>query len=149
MTARGYEFYLRVLKLSLKGERSERVRCFQHDKIKFASPSVKAFAGQSESCIVYIQIASIAFQIWRLFYRRLLQIFLRRPSKALDCASWLLPRRVCMASRKRELIEHITERCLIAKKSFSFKERAALGEIETIGARDVDVFYRQFSDPSA
>ena len=57
MTARGYEFYLRVLKLSLKIERSERVRCFQHDKIKFASPSVKAFAGQSESCIVYIQIA--------------------------------------------------------------------------------------------
>ena len=58
MTARGYEFYLRVLKLSLKSERSERVRCFQHDKIKFASPSVKAFASQSESCIVYIQIAS-------------------------------------------------------------------------------------------
>ena len=32
--------------------------------------------------------------------------------------------RVCMASRKQEHIEHITERCLIAQENFSFKERA-------------------------
>ena len=32
-------------------------------------------------------------------------------------------RRVCMASRKQEDIEHITERCLIAQKKFIFKQR--------------------------
>ena len=40
------------------------------------------------------------------------------------CVSWLLPRLVCMASRKEEHIEQITERCLIAQKKFRFKERA-------------------------
>ena len=47
-----------------------------------------------------------------------------------------------MASRKQEHIEQITERCLIAQKSFSFKERAR--EIEIIGARDVDVVIANF-----
>ena len=61
MTARGYEFYQRVLKLSRvsAANKEDAFSSFQYDKIKFASPSVKAFASQSESCIVYIQIASI------------------------------------------------------------------------------------------
>ena len=40
------------------------------------------------------------------------------------CVSQLLPRRVCMALRKQEHIEQITEKCLIAQKKFIFKERA-------------------------
>ncbi|KXJ17968.1 hypothetical protein AC249_AIPGENE20061 [Exaiptasia diaphana] len=36
MGARRYGFYLRVLKRSLTSERSERVRDFQHEKIKFS-----------------------------------------------------------------------------------------------------------------
>ena len=40
MAAQGYEFYLRVLKVSLTSERSERVRdTLEHEKIKFVSPS--------------------------------------------------------------------------------------------------------------
>ena len=41
MAARGYEFYLRVLKVSLTSERSKQTseRQFQHEKIKFLSPS--------------------------------------------------------------------------------------------------------------
>jgi len=39
MAARRYEFYLRVLKKYLTSELSERVRYFQHEKIKFVSPS--------------------------------------------------------------------------------------------------------------
>ena len=40
MAAWGYEFYLLVLKLSLTSERSEtRERYFQHEQIKFVSPS--------------------------------------------------------------------------------------------------------------
>ena len=40
MAARGYEFYLRMLKVSLTNERSERVRdTFSSKKIKFVSPS--------------------------------------------------------------------------------------------------------------
>ena len=34
------------------------------------------------------------------------------------CVCWLLLRRVCMALRKQEHIEQITERCLIAQKKF-------------------------------
>ena len=41
-----------------------------------------------------------------------------------------------MASRKHEHIEQITERCLIAKKNCSFKERA---ERDNIDATDLDV----------
>ena len=40
------------------------------------------------------------------------------------CVCQLLPRRVCMASGKQEHIEQITEKCPIAKKKISFKERA-------------------------
>ena len=50
--------------------------------------------------------------------------------------------RVCMASRKQEHIEHITERCLFAQKKFSF--RNGLREIENIGAREVDVLMANF-----
>ena len=40
MAARGYEFYPLVLKVSLTSERSDtRERYFQHEKIKFVSPS--------------------------------------------------------------------------------------------------------------
>ena len=40
MAAWEYEFYLRVLKVSLTRERSERVRdTFSTEKIKFVSPS--------------------------------------------------------------------------------------------------------------
>ena len=42
-----------------------------------------------------------------------------------------------MASRKHEHVEQITERCLIAQKSFSFEERAER-ESENIGATDLD-----------
>jgi len=56
--------------------------------------------------------------------------------------SWLLRRRVCMASRKQEHIEHITERCLFAKKKLV--SRNELREIENIGARDVDVLMANF-----
>ena len=45
-----------------------------------------------------------------------------------------------MALRKQEHIEQIKERCLIAKKKFSFKESNELREIQNIGARDVNVF---------
>ena len=38
MAAWGYKFYLLVLKVSLTSERNERVRDFQHEKIKFVSP---------------------------------------------------------------------------------------------------------------
>ena len=48
MAARGYEFYLRVLKKYLTSERSERVRYFQHEKIKFVSPS-----GHVIFCLLY------------------------------------------------------------------------------------------------
>ena len=44
--------------------------------------------------------------------------------KLLFRVGWLLPRRVCIESRKQEHIEQITEGCLIAQKKFSFKERA-------------------------
>ena len=54
------------------------------------------------------------------------------------CVSWLLPRRVCIVLRKQKHIEQITERCLIAPKKFSFKERAERDS--KIGARDVNVF---------
>ena len=57
------------------------VQLFSLVDVQPINDSVKAFASQSESCIVYIQIA---FQIWRLFYRNLLQIFLRRRRKAPD-----------------------------------------------------------------
>ena len=40
----------------------------------------------------------------------------------------------------QEQIEHITERCLIAQKNFSFKERAE----RDIGSRDVDVLIANF-----
>ena len=46
-----------------------------------------------------------------------------------------------MASRKQEHIEQITERCLIAQKKFSFKERA---ERENIGATDLDELIANF-----
>ena len=40
MAARGYEFYLQVLKVSLPSERSERVKdTFNPEKIKFVSRS--------------------------------------------------------------------------------------------------------------
>jgi len=48
MDARRYEFYLRVLKKYLTSERSERVRYFQHEKIKFVSPS-----GHAMFCLLY------------------------------------------------------------------------------------------------
>ena len=50
MAVRGYEFYLLVLKVSLKSERSERVRdtLIQHEKIRFVSPS-----GHVIKCSVY------------------------------------------------------------------------------------------------
>ena len=48
-----------------------------------------------------------------------------------------------MASGKQEHIEQIIERCLIAQKKFSFKERAER-EIKNIGARDVNVFIANF-----
>ena len=56
--------------------------------------------------------------------------------------SWLLPRRVCMALRKQEHIEQITERCLIAQKNLV--SRNELREIQNIGARDVNVFIANF-----
>ena len=43
MAARGYEFYLRVLQVSLTSE-----RYFQHEKIKFVSPS-----GHVMFCLLY------------------------------------------------------------------------------------------------
>ena len=46
IAARGYEFYLRVLKVSLTSERSERY--FQHEKIKFVSSS-----GHVMFCLFY------------------------------------------------------------------------------------------------
>ena len=46
-----------------------------------------------------------------------------------------------MASRKHELIEQITERCLIAKKKFSFKEGA---ERDNIDATDLDMLIVNF-----
>ena len=47
-----------------------------------------------------------------------------------------------MASGKQEHIEQITERCLIAQKKSSFKER--LRVIEIIAARDVSAFIANF-----
>ena len=61
--------------------------------------SVKAFASQSESCFVYIQI-QIAFQIWLPCYRRLLQIFLRRRRKALDLCQ-LVAAQTCLYGIKK------------------------------------------------
>ena len=58
------------------------------------------------------------------------------------CVSWLLPRRVCMASRKQEHIEQITERCLIAKKKLV--SRNELRETKNIGARDLDELIAKF-----
>ena len=80
--------------------------------------SVKAFASQSESCIVYIQIA---VKIWRLFYRRLLQIFLRRRSEE---SSRFVAVSFCpdVFVWHQEHIEEITERCLSAQTNFNFKE---------------------------
>ena len=50
-----------------------------------------------------------------------------------------------MASRKQELIEHITERCLIAQKmKKNLVSRNELRQIENIGARDVDVLIDNF-----
>ena len=57
------------------------VQLFSHVDVEPMNDSVKAFASQSESCIVYIQIA---FQILAAFYQRLLQVFLRTRRKALD-----------------------------------------------------------------
>jgi hypothetical protein len=48
MGARTYEFYLRVIFLSLTSERSKRVRNVQHEKIKFVSPSVHVIF-----CVIY------------------------------------------------------------------------------------------------
>ena len=60
----------------------------------------------------------------------------------LICVSSLLARRVCMALRKQEHIEQMTERCFIAKnKLFS---RTVLSEIENIGARDIDMVIANF-----
>ena len=46
-----------------------------------------------------------------------------------------------MASRKQEHIEQITERCLIAQKNFSLKERA---ERDNIDATDLDELIANF-----
>ena len=63
------------------------------------------------------------------------------------CVSWLLPRRVSMALRKQEHIEQITERCLIAHKEFSFKERAERDS--KYWCKRCQRVYRQFYAPSA
>ena len=60
------------------------------------------------------------------------------------CMGWLLPRRVCMASRKQEHTEQIRERCLIAQKKKKIDSRNELRETENIGARDLDVFIANF-----
>ena len=78
-----------------------------------------AFSRQLISLIVNIQIA---FQIWRLFVGASFKFSCEGGEKLWIFVSWLLPRRVCIASRKKKHIEHIIERCLIAKKN-SFKER--------------------------
>ena len=50
MAALGYEFYLRVLAESISYERAKRTseRYFQHEKIKFVSPS-----GHVMFCLLY------------------------------------------------------------------------------------------------
>ena len=62
MTARGYEFYLRVLKVSLTGE-----RYFQHEKIKFVFPN-----GLVMFCLFYrywwnsyIKHNSFVYSFWK------------------------------------------------------------------------------------
>ena len=52
-----------------------------------------------------------------------------------------------MALRKQEHIEQITERCLIAKKKFSFKERAERDS--KYWCKRCQRVYRQFSAPRA
>ena len=48
MAARGYEFYLRVLKVSHEGAKRTSERYFQHEKMKFVSPS-----GHVMFCLFY------------------------------------------------------------------------------------------------
>ena len=60
---------------------SEWRTAVSHVDVKPVNDSISAFASQSESCIVYIPIA---FHIWRLFSRRLLQIFPAKGTKTPD-----------------------------------------------------------------
>ena len=59
------------------------------------------------------------------------------------CVGWLLPRRICIASRKQEHVEQITERCLIAQKK-KLVSRNELRETENVGGRDHDVLIANF-----
>ena len=59
------------------------------------------------------------------------------------CVCWLLPRQACIASRKEEHIEQITERCLTAQKK-NLGSRNELRETENIGGRDLDALIVDF-----
>ena len=76
---------------------------------------------QSELCIPHV---SGGFFIGDYFLGASFKFACEGGGKLYIWISWLLPRRVCMASRKQEHIEHIRERCLIAEKNSSFMERA-------------------------
>ena len=80
--------------------------------------NVKAFASQSESCIVYIQIA---FQILAAFYQRLLQVFLRRWSArfvSVSCPD------VFVWPQENKNTSSKSQRDVSLLKKNSFKERA-------------------------
>ena len=75
------------------------------------SDSVKASPRQSESCIVYIQIA---FKIWRLFFSENGE----NEGKFQICVGLLLAKLVCTASRKQEhTVSKIQRDDLLFKKN--------------------------------
>ena len=97
------------------------VHMFSHVNVQPINDGIKAFASQSESCIVYFQIA---FRIWRLYSQRLLQIFLRRRRKAIDLFQ-LVAVQNCLYGIKKTRTHRANRRVMShCSKNFSFKERA-------------------------
>ena len=88
---------------------------FRREQGNMHPPWEALITSQSESCILHL---CGGFLIGDSFLGASFKFVCEGGGKLYIWVSWLLPRRVCMASRKQEHIEHITERCLIAKKKF-------------------------------
>ena len=116
-----------------------RVLLFSHVDVYPINDRIKAFGSQSESCIVYIQIA---FQIWRLFHRPLLPTFLRRQRRALDLCQ-IVVAQTCLYGIKQTRTHRANQRDVSLFKK-NLVSRNELREIENIAAKDVDVLIANF-----